>query len=399
MKAVYRKSASLLLATLLSASALAGCAKKYIPPEIDYDDAAPAMLTADPVVPVKVVELPKPLPLPGQLKPIDGEKAKAEPVDPKARITQANEAARIQPVRDGFINAVQVYPFSGGALYQVYAAPGQVTDVALQPGEQLVGSGPVAAGDTVRWIIGDTESGTASSKQVHSGGNRPCLRLLRSQPSIGLHLPLAQLPIASLVRIDRRAARSLVVDNDFIFAVKVRLRRDNGGFQRIALRLVIELCVAEDVDDPFQDVAGGSLDIRILARQKETGAYHLPLGNVHQGEKVWAKLIDHCLGALVSPYPCVGTASEFTLMGKRLLNRPADDAQVERRQANRFIRTFPFLGDGTVKWERQRLVFLPKPIGALHHPVQKFSIPELHGSGGRKGGAVVIAIAALAARK
>jgi len=167
MKGAYRKSVSLLLATLLSASALAGCAKKYIPPEIDYDDAAPAVLTADPVGPVKVVELPKPLPLPGQLKPINGEKAKAEPVDPKARIMQANEAARIQPVRDGFINAVQVYPFSGGALYQVYAAPGQVTDIALQPGETLVGSGPVAAGDTVRWIIGDTESGTAASKQVH----------------------------------------------------------------------------------------------------------------------------------------------------------------------------------------------------------------------------------------
>lgn len=167
MKGAYRKSASLLLATLLSASALAGCAKKYIPPEINYDDAAPAVLTADPVGPVKVVELPKPLPLPGQLKPINGEKAKAEPDDPKARITLANEAARIQPVRDGFINALQVYPFSGGALYQVYAAPGQVTDIALQAGEQLVGSGPVAAGDTVRWIIGDTESGTASSKQVH----------------------------------------------------------------------------------------------------------------------------------------------------------------------------------------------------------------------------------------
>ncbi|MBW8298285.1 MAG: P-type conjugative transfer protein TrbG [Hydrogenophaga sp.] len=167
MKGAYRKSVSLLLATLLSASALAGCAKKYIPPEIDYDDAAPAELTADPIGPVRVVELPKPLPLPGQLKPINGEKAKAEPHDPKARIMQANEAARIQPVRDGFINAVQVYPFSGGALYQVYAAPGQVTDIALQPGETLVGSGPVAAGDTVRWIIGDTESGTAASKQVH----------------------------------------------------------------------------------------------------------------------------------------------------------------------------------------------------------------------------------------
>jgi P-type conjugative transfer protein TrbG len=62
---------------------------------------------------------------------------------------------------------VQVYPFADGALYQVYAAPGQVTDIALQEGEQLVGSGPVAAGDTVRWIIGDTESGTAAAKKVH----------------------------------------------------------------------------------------------------------------------------------------------------------------------------------------------------------------------------------------
>ncbi|MDI6025894.1 P-type conjugative transfer protein TrbG [Corticibacterium sp. UT-5YL-CI-8] len=156
-----------LAAVLMSATALAGCASKYTPPEIDYDDAAPAALTADPIGPVKVVELPKPLPLPGQLKPVDGGKANPEPTDPKTRIAQANEAARMQPVRNGFINAVQVYPFSAGALYQVYAAPGQVTDIALQPGEQLVGSGPVAAGDTVRWIVGDTESGAGDRKQVH----------------------------------------------------------------------------------------------------------------------------------------------------------------------------------------------------------------------------------------
>lgn len=153
---------------LLSATALAGCAsKKYIPPEIDYDDVVPAVQKLDPSGPVKVVELPKPLPLPGQLKAIETSKAKAEPADPKQRISQANEAARMQPVRDGFINAIQLYPWSEGALYQIYAAPGQVTDIALQPGEQLVGSGPVAAGDTVRWIIGDTQSGAGERLQVH----------------------------------------------------------------------------------------------------------------------------------------------------------------------------------------------------------------------------------------
>lgn len=77
------------------------------------------------------------------------------------------EAARVQPERTGFINAIQVFPYTEGALYQVYAKPGQVTDIALQEGEQLVGSGPVASGDTVRWMIGDTVSGSGPASRVH----------------------------------------------------------------------------------------------------------------------------------------------------------------------------------------------------------------------------------------
>ncbi|WP_374636135.1 P-type conjugative transfer protein TrbG [Agrobacterium salinitolerans] len=161
----FRKSAFLVL--LVCTSALAGCATMQKPPEISYDDAAPAVQTVDPPAPVTVVELPKPLPLPGQMKPVEASRRAPEPTDPAARVNQANAAARIQPVRDGFINSMQVYPFTQGALYQVYTAVGQITDIALQPGETLVGSGPVAAGDTVRWIIGDTESGTGATKQIH----------------------------------------------------------------------------------------------------------------------------------------------------------------------------------------------------------------------------------------
>src|SRR6266481_3236738 len=138
----FCKSALTLL--LMSASMLAGCSHLQKPPEIALDDPAePAVLLADPPAPVEVVELPKPLPLPGQLKPLARGKHTPEPADPAARVHQANAAARVQPVRNGFINAVQVYPFTSGALYQVYTAPGQITDVALQAGEQLTGSGPV----------------------------------------------------------------------------------------------------------------------------------------------------------------------------------------------------------------------------------------------------------------
>lgn len=77
------------------------------------------------------------------------------------------EAARVQPDRTGFVNAIQVFPYTEGALYQIYAKPGQVTDIALQEGEQLVGSGPVASGDTVRWMIGDTVSGSGPLARVH----------------------------------------------------------------------------------------------------------------------------------------------------------------------------------------------------------------------------------------
>ncbi len=104
-----------------------------------------------------------------------------EASDPRIRVAEANSAARIQPTRAGYINAVQVYPFSDGALYQVYAAPGEITDIALEAGEQFVGSGPVAAGDTVRWVIGDTESGTGAAKRIH-------ILLKPTQPDIATNL-------------------------------------------------------------------------------------------------------------------------------------------------------------------------------------------------------------------
>jgi len=72
--------------------------------------------------------------------------------------------ARVAPTREGYVNAIQVWPYTDGALYQVYAAVGRVTVIALQPGEELV---TVAAGDTVRWIVGDTSSGNGAELRVN----------------------------------------------------------------------------------------------------------------------------------------------------------------------------------------------------------------------------------------
>ncbi|HEU4378828.1 MAG TPA: P-type conjugative transfer protein TrbG [Hyphomicrobiaceae bacterium] len=147
---------------------LAACATRVQVPEIpvlDNHAFKAAKREPEPKPLVKYVEIPKPLPLPGQLKPVTkvGDKEK-DARSAKERVVGANGAARIEPVKDGFINAMQVYPYSKGALYQLYAAVNQVTDIALEASEKLVS---VSAGDTVRWVVGDTTSGEGKDAQVH----------------------------------------------------------------------------------------------------------------------------------------------------------------------------------------------------------------------------------------
>lgn len=86
------------------------------------------------------------------------------PSPAELRVRAANRAATLEPAIGGYLNAVQVYPYSEGVIYHVLTAPGQVTDLALQPGETLVA---VAAGDTVRWVIGDTTSGSGETRRTH----------------------------------------------------------------------------------------------------------------------------------------------------------------------------------------------------------------------------------------
>jgi type IV secretion system protein VirB9 len=149
-------------------SSLLGCASHgKPPPRISLDEPVLAQPLPEPPKPVEVVEVPKVLPMPAQMKtlPDMGEAEPApEPADETVRVSRANAEARIAPTREGYVNAIQVWPFTDGALYQVYAAPGRVTVVSLQPGEELV---TVAAGDTVRWIVGDTSSGAGNDLRVN----------------------------------------------------------------------------------------------------------------------------------------------------------------------------------------------------------------------------------------
>ena len=147
-------------AAFLCATMLAGCATNRTP-QFSYDAEVPPLPTVQAAV---TSDTPRPLHVPPAWTVTRGG---ANASTPTGQVGNANAAARVEPRREGYYNAIQVYPWSEGALYQVYAAPGQITDIALEPGERLTGTGPIAAGDTARWIIGDTESGSGASRRVH----------------------------------------------------------------------------------------------------------------------------------------------------------------------------------------------------------------------------------------
>ena len=114
----------------LTASLLLSACATYTPPEIDYDSDVPAL----PAPPPPVVEEPlRAIHTPPPWTPSRGGDADAATAE--ARVINANAAARIEPRREGYYNAIQVFPYSEGALYQIYAAPGQITNIALEPGE------------------------------------------------------------------------------------------------------------------------------------------------------------------------------------------------------------------------------------------------------------------------
>lgn len=149
---------------LCAATILGGCAGRQHAAPAAYQ---PARLASDLAHSDRTAatQMPRmPLPPPGQLLPIPSTRAQTDKAPPTKQVEKANRKALREPRSDGYVNAVQVYPWSEGAVYRLYAAPEQVSDIALEPGERLVS---VAAGDTVRWIIGDTNSGSGAGRRRH----------------------------------------------------------------------------------------------------------------------------------------------------------------------------------------------------------------------------------------
>ncbi|KEZ21113.1 P-type conjugative transfer protein TrbG [Sphingobium yanoikuyae] len=100
---------------------------------------------------------------------ISGEASRAQPLSDKRRQGIAVDGqTRKDPVERAasgqFAGAFQAFPYADASIYRVMTAPERVTDIVLQAGETLVA---VASGDTARWIVGDTSSGSGPDKRTH----------------------------------------------------------------------------------------------------------------------------------------------------------------------------------------------------------------------------------------
>ena len=118
---------SIVIASL--AISLAGCATgpfaQTETPDDEFFEAIQVVEQAE--RPVEIVETASVLPLPGQLKPAPDTPSlrpdrEASPMEATRRGT---EQARIEPSEEGFINAVQVYPYTEGALYRLMPRRGR----------------------------------------------------------------------------------------------------------------------------------------------------------------------------------------------------------------------------------------------------------------------------------
>lgn len=142
---------------------LIGCATPP-PPEAPGLAASAASEIADTAVSNAAEPAPDDLAPPSALSASEARpRDRDRTVSPLTALSTANAEARRRPEPEAFVDATQVYEYAPGALYEIYAVPGYLSTILLEPGEAIV---TVAAGDTTRWMVEETTSGDVAEPRT-----------------------------------------------------------------------------------------------------------------------------------------------------------------------------------------------------------------------------------------
>jgi len=93
------------------------------------------------------------MPEPASLKP---QRVSAD----RALLGEGDRPARQDAAEAVHEDAALVYAYTPGALYELQAAPGYISTILLEPGETLL---DIAAGDTGRWMVSNTVTGSGET--------------------------------------------------------------------------------------------------------------------------------------------------------------------------------------------------------------------------------------------
>ncbi|WP_343699604.1 P-type conjugative transfer protein TrbG [Caulobacter sp.] len=166
------RSPVVLLVASLSAAILA-----TVGPAISTPDGAAFAAPAEPSGSKAKVGSEPPIPKPAAspasvaMKPVPNP-PEAKPRAPRARpghqrrasaAAQANAQARDWPSSAAYVNSALFYDFEPGRIYTIQTSPRFLTTIQLRAGEKLIAK---AAGDTVRWVLGETVAGSGETAQV-----------------------------------------------------------------------------------------------------------------------------------------------------------------------------------------------------------------------------------------
>ena len=136
----------------------------YVQAEATPDSAPPPVVR--PTQPAAAIAPTTPLrPLPERAAAGSAASAGRPKSSPRQAAADANLRAAQAPDRSDYFNAIVQYAYEPGTLYQVYAEPMRITDIALQPGEKILGQ--PASGDVVRWLLALGKSMDHGVEQWH----------------------------------------------------------------------------------------------------------------------------------------------------------------------------------------------------------------------------------------
>lgn len=157
----------------------------------------------------------------------------------KSGAASLNLAAAAAP-----LSATRTFSFQEGAVYLVQTSPQRITDLALEPGEQLMS---VSAGDTTRWIVDEARSGVGKALQAHvlikpSAAGLSTNLLIMTDRRV-YHVELRSIPSAGL------AAASWNYPEDSIIRAANAARPDSQGKLAAA---TIAGTPAEDLDFKYK---------------------------------------------------------------------------------------------------------------------------------------------------